>query len=185
MKSIATTLHWLCSINMQVGIYDPWHQWSWPWPWTQTGCYNAYISIMLYKTCITSPLLYNINKLISYITKCWYHKSQPEKHDLDLDLDLAYECPKAYIRLLQWWPWPWTQTGCYNAYISIMLYKTCITSPLLYNINKLISYITKCWYHKSQPEKHDLDLDLAYECPKAYIRLLQLLDIKLKEKTLR
>ena len=91
MKCIANTLHWLCFINIKVGIFHHRHQWSWPWPWTQTGGYNAYIRWMLYTTCITLPLLYYINKLISYFTKCWYHKSQPEKPYLDLDLDLDFE----------------------------------------------------------------------------------------------
>ena len=75
--------------------------------------------------------------------------------------------------------------GCYNAYISIMLYQNCITLPLLYYIYKLITYITKCWYHKRQSEKNltlTLILNTNYECPKAYIRLLQLFDIKLMEK---
>ena len=36
-------IDYICFINIEVGIYNPW---SWPWPWTRTGCYNAYISIM-------------------------------------------------------------------------------------------------------------------------------------------
>ena len=46
---------------------------------------------MLYKTCITLPLLYYINKLISYITKFCYNKSQQQKRDFDLDLDFEHK----------------------------------------------------------------------------------------------
>ena len=85
---------------MQVGIYDPWHQWSWPWPWTQTECYNAYISIMLYKTCITFPLLYYINKLVTS-QNVDATKVNQKSMTLTLILNTNYECHKAYIRLLQ------------------------------------------------------------------------------------
>ena len=46
---------------------------------------------MLCQTCITLPLLYNINKLISYITKFCYHESQPQKRDFDIDLDFEHQ----------------------------------------------------------------------------------------------